>query len=114
MPLSSHIALENIPAGQAYCSCLFAWRRPSKSIYFCIFTPAGKAMFQILHILPSSKKRVRADLARATETAVRATLANGTGVMKAAKMHGDGVVHRDAHLPSSSVKAPRKGCTRPH
>ena len=71
----------------------------------------SKAMFQILRIFaefePSIiQERVRADLARATETAVRATLANGTGVMKAAKMHGDGVVHRDAHLPSTSVKAP--------
>ena len=70
MPLNSHIALENIPAGQAYCSCLFAWRRPSKSIYSCIFTPAGKAMFQILRIFaefePSIiQERVRADLARA-------------------------------------------------
>ena len=53
----------------------------------------GKAMFQILGVFaefePSIiQERVRADLARATETAVRATLANGTGMMKAAKMHG--------------------------
>ena len=56
-------------------------------------TPAGKAMFQMLGVFAEFERsiiqeRVRADLARATETAVRATLANGTGMMKAAKMHG--------------------------
>jgi DNA invertase Pin-like site-specific DNA recombinase len=74
-------------------------------------TPAGKAMFQMLGVFAEFERsiiqeRVRAGLARAKdegkvlgrrriaadiETAVRATLANGTGMMKAAKMHGVGV-----------------------
>ena len=74
-------------------------------------TPAGKAMFQMLGVFAEFERsiiqeRVRAGLARAKgegkvlgrpriaadiETAVRATLANGTGMMKAAKMHRVGV-----------------------
>ena len=64
-------------------------------------TPAGKAMFQMLGVFAEFERsiiqeRVRAGLARAkgegkVQTAVRATLANGTGMMKAAKMHGVGV-----------------------
>ena len=74
-------------------------------------TPAGKAMFQMLGVFAEFERsiiqeRVRAGLARAKsegkvlgrpriatdiETAVRATLANGTGMIKAAKMHGVGV-----------------------
>ena len=74
-------------------------------------TPAGKAMFQMLGVFAEFERsiiqeRVRAGLARAkgegkvlgrpriaadVETAVRATLANGTGMMKAAKMHRVGV-----------------------
>ena len=74
-------------------------------------TPAGKAMFQMLGVFAEFERsiiqeRVRAGLARAKgegkvlgrpriaadiETAVRATLANGTGMMRAAKMHGVGV-----------------------
>ena len=74
-------------------------------------TPAGKAMFQMLGVFAEFERsiiqeRVRAGLARAKgegkvlgrpriaadiETAVRATLANGTGMMKAAKMHKVGV-----------------------
>jgi DNA invertase Pin-like site-specific DNA recombinase len=74
-------------------------------------TPAGKAMFQMLGVFAEFERsiiqeRVRAGLARAkgegkvlgrpkiatdVETAVRATLANGTGILKAAKMHGVGV-----------------------
>jgi DNA invertase Pin-like site-specific DNA recombinase len=74
-------------------------------------TPGGKAMFQMLGVFAEFERsiiqeRVRAGLARAKdegkvlgrpriaadiETAVRATLANGTGMMKAAKMHGVGV-----------------------
>ena len=74
-------------------------------------TPAGKAMFQMLGVFAEFERsiiqeRVRAGLARAksegktlgrpriaadVETAVRATLANGTGMMKAGKMHGVGV-----------------------
>jgi DNA invertase Pin-like site-specific DNA recombinase len=74
-------------------------------------TPAGKALFQMLGVFAEFERsiiqeRVRAGLARAKgegkvlgrpkiatdiETAVRATLANGTGILKAAKMHGVGV-----------------------
>jgi DNA invertase Pin-like site-specific DNA recombinase len=74
-------------------------------------TPAGKAMFQMLGVFAEFERsiiqeRVRAGLARArsegktlgrpkiaadVETAIRATLAAGTGMLKAAKMHGVGV-----------------------
>jgi DNA invertase Pin-like site-specific DNA recombinase len=74
-------------------------------------TPAGKAMFQMLGVFAEFERsiiqeRVRAGLARAKgegkilgrpriaadiEAAVRATLATGTGMLKAAKMHGVGV-----------------------
>jgi DNA invertase Pin-like site-specific DNA recombinase len=74
-------------------------------------TPAGKAMFQILGVFAEFERsivqeRVRAGLARAkaegkvlgrpkiaadVENAVRTTLAAGTGMLKAAKMHGVGV-----------------------
>src|SRR4051812_329670 len=74
-------------------------------------TPAGKAMFQMLGVFAEFERsiiqeRVRAGLARARsegktlgrpkiageiETAVRATLANGTGMMKTAKLYGVGV-----------------------
>ena len=74
-------------------------------------TPAGKAMFQMLGVFAEFERsiiqeRVRAGLARAkgegktlgrpkigadVETAVRATLAGGTGMIKAAKLHGVGV-----------------------
>src|SRR3954465_14817267 len=74
-------------------------------------TPAGKAMFQMMGVFAEFERaiiqeRVRAGLARAkgegkvlgrpriaadVETAVRATLANGTGMMKTAKLHHIGV-----------------------
>jgi DNA invertase Pin-like site-specific DNA recombinase len=74
-------------------------------------TPAGKAMFQMLGVFAEFERsiiqeRVRAGLARARgegktlgrpkiaadiEAAIRATLAVGTGMIKAAKMHGVGV-----------------------
>jgi DNA invertase Pin-like site-specific DNA recombinase len=74
-------------------------------------TPAGKAMFQMLGVFSEFERsiiqeRVRAGLARArsegkvlgrpkiaadVETAVRATLASGTGMMKTAKLHQVGV-----------------------
>jgi DNA invertase Pin-like site-specific DNA recombinase len=74
-------------------------------------TPAGKAMFQMLGVFAEFERsiiqeRVRAGLARArsegktlgrpkiaadVETAIRATLVAGTGMLKAAKMHGVGV-----------------------
>ena len=74
-------------------------------------TPAGKAMFQMLGVFAEFERsiiqeRVRAGLARAksegkvlgrpkiaseVETAIRATLAGGTGMIRAAKMHGVGV-----------------------
>jgi DNA invertase Pin-like site-specific DNA recombinase len=74
-------------------------------------TPGGKAMFQMMGVFAEFERsiiqeRVRAGLARAkdegkvlgrpkvaadVERAVRATLANGTGMMKAAKMHQIGV-----------------------
>jgi DNA invertase Pin-like site-specific DNA recombinase len=74
-------------------------------------TPAGKALFQMLGVFAEFERsiiqeRVRAGLARARsegkvlgrpriaadiETAIRTTLAGGTGMIKAAKMHGVGV-----------------------
>jgi DNA invertase Pin-like site-specific DNA recombinase len=74
-------------------------------------TPAGKALFQMLGVFAEFdrsiiQERVRAGLARARsegkvlgrpriaadiETAIRTTLAGGTGMIKAAKMHGVGV-----------------------
>src|SRR5882757_9247850 len=74
-------------------------------------TPAGKAMFQMLGVFAEFERsiiqeRVRAGLARAkgegkvlgrpkiasdVETAVRATLASGTGMLKTAKLHQIGV-----------------------
>ena len=69
-------------------------------------SPSGKAMFGMLSVFADFERsiiqeRVRAGLARAKsqgnkiaadiETAVRATLASGTGMLKAAKMHGLGV-----------------------
>lgn len=74
-------------------------------------TPAGKALFQMLGVFAEFErsiiqKRVRAGLARAksegktlgrpriaadVETAVKATLASGTGMMKTAKLHQIGV-----------------------
>jgi DNA invertase Pin-like site-specific DNA recombinase len=71
-------------------------------------TPAGKALFQMLGVFAEFERsiiqeRVRAGLARARsegkvlgrpriaadiETAIRTTLAGGTGMIKAAKMHG--------------------------
>ena len=75
-------------------------------------TPAGKAMFQMLTGVFAEfersiiQERVRAGLARAksegkvlgrpkiaseVETAIRATLAGGTGMIRAAKMHEVGV-----------------------
>jgi DNA invertase Pin-like site-specific DNA recombinase len=73
--------------------------------------PSGKAMFGMLSVFADFERsiiqeRVRAGLARAkgegktlgrpkiaadVETAIRATLAGGTGMIKAAKMHGVGV-----------------------
>jgi DNA invertase Pin-like site-specific DNA recombinase len=86
-------------------------------------SPSGKAMFGMLSVFADFERsiiqeRVRAGLARAKrqgkvlgrpkiaadiEAAVRATLASGTGMLKAAKMHGLGVgtVHRIARaMPS--------------
>jgi DNA invertase Pin-like site-specific DNA recombinase len=74
-------------------------------------SPSGKAMFGMLSVFAAFarsiiQERVRAGLARAKrqgkvlgrpkiaadiEAAVRATLASGTGMLKAAKMHGLGV-----------------------
>jgi len=74
-------------------------------------TPSGKAMFQMLGVFAEFERsmireRVNAGLARAraqgktlgrpktdamTETAIRATLATGAGVLKTAKVHGVGV-----------------------
>src|SRR5262245_17697338 len=74
-------------------------------------SPSGKAMFGMLSVFADFERsiiqeRVRAGLARANgegktlgrpkiaadiETAVRATLASGTGMLKTAKMHGVGV-----------------------
>jgi DNA invertase Pin-like site-specific DNA recombinase len=74
-------------------------------------SPSGKAMFGMLSVFADFERsiiqeRVRAGLARAkgegkvlgrpkiaadVETAVRATLAGGTGMLKAAKLHGVGV-----------------------
>jgi DNA invertase Pin-like site-specific DNA recombinase len=74
-------------------------------------TPAGKAMFQMLGVFAEFERsiiqeRVRAGLARArsegktlgrpkiaanVETAIRKTLARGTGMIKTAKLHGVGV-----------------------
>jgi DNA invertase Pin-like site-specific DNA recombinase len=74
-------------------------------------SPSGKAMFGMLSVFADFERsiiqeRVRAGLARAkgegktlgrpkivadVETAIRATLAGGTGMIKAAKMHGVGV-----------------------
>jgi DNA invertase Pin-like site-specific DNA recombinase len=74
-------------------------------------TPAGKALFQMLGVFAEFERsiiqeRVRAGLARAksegktlgrpriaadVETAVKATLASGTGMMKTAKLHQIGV-----------------------
>lgn len=73
-------------------------------------TPTGKAMFQMLGIFAEFERsmirdRVNAGLARAkakgvilgrrktdlaTENAIRATLATGTGILKTAKLHGVG------------------------
>jgi DNA invertase Pin-like site-specific DNA recombinase len=73
-------------------------------------TPAGKAMFQMLGVFAEFERamirdRVNAGLARAkangvilgrrqtdttVENAIRATLANGTGILKTAKLHGVG------------------------
>lgn len=82
-------------------------------------TPAGKAMFQMLGVFSEFERsmirdRVRAGIARAkangvvfgrpqtdaaTEAAIRATLATGTGILKTAKIHGVGtsVVQRIKH-----------------
>jgi DNA invertase Pin-like site-specific DNA recombinase len=74
-------------------------------------TPAGKAMFQMLGVFAEFERamiqeRVRAGLARAksegkrlgrptipakVESAIKATLAKGTGMIKAAKLHSVGV-----------------------
>jgi DNA invertase Pin-like site-specific DNA recombinase len=74
-------------------------------------SPSGKAMFGMLSVFADFERsiiqeRVRAGLARAKgegktlgrpkiaadiESAVRATLASGTGMLKTAKMHGVGV-----------------------
>jgi DNA invertase Pin-like site-specific DNA recombinase len=74
-------------------------------------SPSGKAMFGMLSVFADFERsiiqeRVRAGLARAKsqgkvlgrpkiaadiEAAVRATLASGTGMLKAAKVHGLGV-----------------------
>jgi DNA invertase Pin-like site-specific DNA recombinase len=74
-------------------------------------TPAGKALFGMMGVFAEFERsiiqeRVRAGLARvkaagtklgrptipqATEDAIRATLARGTGMIKAAKLHGVGV-----------------------
>jgi DNA invertase Pin-like site-specific DNA recombinase len=73
-------------------------------------TPAGKAMFQMLGVFAEFERsiirdRVNAGLARAKangvilgrrktdtriEDAIRATLNNGTGILKTAKLHGVG------------------------
>jgi DNA invertase Pin-like site-specific DNA recombinase len=73
-------------------------------------TPAGKAMFQMLGVFAEFERsiirdRVNAGLARAKasgvilgrpqtntriEDAIRATLANGSGILKTAKLHGVG------------------------
>lgn len=73
-------------------------------------TPAGKAMFQMLGVFAEFERamirdRVHAGLARAkangktlgrpqtvadTEAAIRATLAEGIGILKTAKLHGVG------------------------
>lgn len=73
-------------------------------------TPAGKAMFQMLGVFAEFERsmireRVHAGLNRArsqgktlgrpqtetdTETAIRATLATGTGILKTARLHGVG------------------------
>jgi len=73
-------------------------------------TPAGKAMFQMLGVFAEFERsiirdRVNAGLARARangvilgrpqtkaniEEAIRATLTNGTGILKTAKIHGVG------------------------
>jgi DNA invertase Pin-like site-specific DNA recombinase len=73
-------------------------------------TPAGKAMFQMLGVFAEFERsiirdRVNAGLARAKangvilgrpqtkaniEEAIRATLTNGTGILKTAKLHGVG------------------------
>ncbi len=73
-------------------------------------TPAGKAMFQMLGVFAEFERsmiqdRVKAGLARAKangvilgrpqtkasiEDAIRATLNNGTGILKTAKIHGVG------------------------
>jgi DNA invertase Pin-like site-specific DNA recombinase len=74
-------------------------------------TPGGKAMYQMLGVFAELERelireRVLAGMARAksqgkrlgrprvdadVEAAVRATLASGTGIIKAAKLHGVGV-----------------------
>jgi DNA invertase Pin-like site-specific DNA recombinase len=69
-------------------------------------SPSGKAMFGMLSVFADFERsiiqeRVRAGLVRArsegkvlgpnVETAIRKTLAAGTGMIKAAKMHGVGV-----------------------
>jgi DNA invertase Pin-like site-specific DNA recombinase len=88
-------------------------------------TPAGKAMFQMLGVFAEFERsiireRVIAGLNRAraqgkilgrpqtdakTETAIRATLANGTGILKTAKIHGVGtsVVQRIKHESRGKV-----------
>jgi DNA invertase Pin-like site-specific DNA recombinase len=73
-------------------------------------TPTGRAMFQMMGIFAEFERtmiqeRVRAGIARAkangvilgrrktdlaTENAIRATLATGTGILKTAKLHGVG------------------------
>jgi DNA invertase Pin-like site-specific DNA recombinase len=82
-------------------------------------TPAGKAMFQMLGVFAEFERamirdRVNAGLARAKangvvlgrpqtdtriEEAIRATLSNGTGILKTAKLHnvGTSVVQRIKH-----------------
>ena len=82
-------------------------------------TPAGKAMFQMLGVFAEFERamirdRVKSGLARAKangvilgrrqtdtriEEAIRATLNNGTGILKTAKLHGVGtsVVQRIKH-----------------
>jgi DNA invertase Pin-like site-specific DNA recombinase len=73
-------------------------------------TPAGKAMFQMLGVFAEFERSIiqervrclarvkgegktlgRPKIAADVETAVRATLAGGTGMIKAAKLHGVGV-----------------------
>jgi DNA invertase Pin-like site-specific DNA recombinase len=87
-------------------------------------SPSGKAMFGMLSVFADFERsiiqeRVRAGLARAKdegktlgrpkiaadiETAIRTTLAGGTGMLKTARLHsvGVGTVQRIAHAASVS------------